>query len=77
MLSSCINALNALLYPFSWQHVFIPVLPLSLIDYCSAPMPFLLGILSSSLPNLKHLPLEEVSCFYVQEVFSIKKCNAL
>ncbi|KAL6074727.1 DENN MADD domain containing 1A [Balamuthia mandrillaris] len=59
-LSTCINAIGALLYPFSWQHVFIPVLPQSLLDYCSAPMPFLLGILDSSLPLLKKLPMEEV-----------------
>jgi len=60
VLSSCVNALSALLYPFSWQHVFIPVLPQSLLDYCSAPMPFLLGILADSIPAVKKQPLEEV-----------------
>jgi hypothetical protein len=59
-LSSCVNAVSALLYPFSWQHVFIPVLPQSLLDYCSAPMPFLLGVLADTIPAIKKLPLEEV-----------------
>lgn len=42
------------------QHVFIPILPPSLIDYTCAPMPFLVGILHSSLDALYSLPLEEV-----------------
>lgn len=59
-LSSCINAANAMLNPFSWQYVFIPVLPSSLLDYCCAPMPFIIGILANSYPKLMNLPLEEV-----------------
>ncbi|KAK2192315.1 hypothetical protein NP493_34g04014 [Ridgeia piscesae] len=35
------------LYPLHWQHLYIPVLPQHLIDYCSAPMPYLIGIHSS------------------------------
>lgn len=50
----------ALLYPFSWQHTFIPVLPASMIDIVCCPTPFLVGLLSSSLPKLKELPVEEV-----------------
>eukprot|EP01103_Thecamoeba_quadrilineata_P014882 TRINITY_DN4542_c0_g1_i1.p1 TRINITY_DN4542_c0_g1~~TRINITY_DN4542_c0_g1_i1.p1 ORF type:complete len:692 (-),score=133.77 TRINITY_DN4542_c0_g1_i1:58-2133(-) len=60
LLSSCVNALSAALSPLNWQHVFIPVVPNSLMDYCAAPMPFFVGILSSSLPILEKLPLEDV-----------------
>lgn len=60
-LSSCIHAVVALLYPFSWQHTFIPVLPGSMLDIVCCPTPFLVGLLSSSLPKLKELPVEEVS----------------
>ncbi len=35
-LSSCVMAASNLLQPFHWQHVYIPVLPLVLIDYCLA-----------------------------------------
>uniref|UniRef100_UPI00398F0E57 DENN domain-containing protein 2B n=1 Tax=Pristiophorus japonicus TaxID=55135 RepID=UPI00398F0E57 len=58
-LSNCAHAVVALLYPFSWQHTFIPVLPSSMIDIVCCPTPFLVGLLSSSLPKLKELPVEE------------------
>ncbi|XP_063800122.1 DENN domain-containing protein 2B isoform X2 [Pseudophryne corroboree] len=58
-LSSCSHAVVALLYPFSWQHTFIPVLPSAMIDIVCCPTPFLVGLLSSSLPKLKELPVEE------------------
>ncbi|XP_016421456.1 suppression of tumorigenicity 5 protein-like isoform X1 [Sinocyclocheilus rhinocerous] len=58
-LSSCVHAVVALLYPFSWQHTFIPVLPTSMVDIVCCPTPFLVGILSSSLPKIKELPVEE------------------
>jgi len=43
-LSACVQAANALIYPMFWQHIFIPVLPAQLMDYLSAPMPFLIGV---------------------------------
>eukprot|EP00004_Rigifila_ramosa_P001503 TRINITY_DN1146_c0_g1_i3.p1 TRINITY_DN1146_c0_g1~~TRINITY_DN1146_c0_g1_i3.p1 ORF type:complete len:397 (-),score=109.08 TRINITY_DN1146_c0_g1_i3:1401-2591(-) len=66
-LSTCTLAALALLYPFSWQHVFIPVVPRSLLDYCCAPMPFLVGVLSSFMPQLSQMPLEEVVIVYLDE----------
>lgn len=60
-LSKCCHATVALLYPFTWQHTYIPVLPPSMIDIVCSPTPFLIGLLSSSLPRLKELPVEEVS----------------
>ncbi|KAG9485531.1 hypothetical protein GDO78_008551 [Eleutherodactylus coqui] len=59
-LSKCAHAVVALLYPFTWQHTYIPVLPASMIDIVCSPTPFLTGILSCSLPLLNDLPLEEV-----------------
>lgn len=49
-----------MLNPFCWQHVFIPVLPSSLLDYCCAPMPFFTGVTSSCMEQVKMLPMEEV-----------------
>lgn len=43
-LSACVQSANAILYPMNWQHIFIPVLPQSFIDYLSAPMPYLIGL---------------------------------
>uniref|UniRef100_H0YRX3 DENN domain containing 2C n=1 Tax=Taeniopygia guttata TaxID=59729 RepID=H0YRX3_TAEGU len=59
-LSKCGHAAVATLYPFTWQHTYIPVLPASMIDIVCSPTPFLIGILSCSLPQLSDLPIEEV-----------------
>lgn len=59
-LSQCCHAVVALLYPFVWQHTYIPVLPQAMLDIVCTPTPFIVGLLSSSLPQLTELPLEEV-----------------
>nr|XP_055048561.1 DENN domain-containing protein 2A [Misgurnus anguillicaudatus]XP_055048562.1 DENN domain-containing protein 2A [Misgurnus anguillicaudatus] len=59
-LSKCCHAMVALLYPFTWQHTYIPVLPPSMMDIVCTPTPFIVGLLSNSLTRLKELPLEEV-----------------
>ena len=41
------EALRVLLCPLSWSHVFVPVLPHTLIDTVQCPTPFLMGIHSS------------------------------
>lgn len=60
-LSTCCHAMVAVIYPFTWQHTYIPVLPPAMIDIVCSPTPFLIGLLTSSLPLLRELPLEEVS----------------
>ncbi|XP_041084324.1 DENN domain-containing protein 2C-like isoform X1 [Polyodon spathula] len=59
-LSRCAHAAIALLYPFTWQHTYIPVLPACMIDITCSPTPFLIGVLSCALPELMELPIEEV-----------------
>ncbi|XP_063052744.1 DENN domain-containing protein 2A isoform X2 [Engraulis encrasicolus] len=59
-LSQCCHAVVALLYPFTWQHTYIPVLPPAMMDIVCTPTPFIVGLLSGSLPRLKELPIEEV-----------------
>ena len=58
-LSSCVAAFNSLAFPFVWHHIYIPVLPVVLMDYCTAPMPFMVGVLKASLPHLEKMPIEE------------------
>uniref|UniRef100_A0A3Q1HCL4 DENN/MADD domain containing 2Da n=1 Tax=Acanthochromis polyacanthus TaxID=80966 RepID=A0A3Q1HCL4_9TELE len=43
-LSQVIHAVAALLYPFTWQHTFISIVPKILIDVVMAPTPYLLGV---------------------------------
>lgn len=42
-LTSCVHAAVALLSPFTWSNIFIPVLDSSLLAYCCAPNPYLIG----------------------------------
>ncbi|XP_042347835.1 DENN domain-containing protein 2C isoform X2 [Plectropomus leopardus] len=60
VLSRCSHAVLALLYPFTWQHTFVPVLPASMLDISCSPTPFLIGVLAPCLPQLLELPIEEV-----------------
>ncbi|KAK5866272.1 hypothetical protein PBY51_020478 [Eleginops maclovinus] len=59
-LTSCVHALTAVLYPMYWQHIFIPVLPPHLLDYCCAPMPYLIGVHTSLSERVRSRGLEEV-----------------
>lgn len=59
-LSACVQALNTLLYPMHWQHIFIPVLPSDLLAYLQAPMPFLIGVPEPTFKKLKLNELGEV-----------------
>ncbi|XP_072633536.1 DENN domain-containing protein 2A isoform X3 [Canis lupus baileyi] len=59
-LSKCCHAMVAVIYPFTWHHTYIPVLPPAMIDIVCSPTPFLIGLLTSSLPLLRELPLEEM-----------------
>ncbi|XP_053481585.1 DENN domain-containing protein 2C [Ictalurus furcatus] len=59
-LSRCAHSALALLYPFTWQHTFVPVLPANMLDISCSPTPFVMGALSPSLDQLLDLPIEEV-----------------
>lgn len=39
------ECLTALLFPFTWSHVYIPVLPANLLHYLDAPVTYLIGVL--------------------------------
>ncbi|CAH2315843.1 DENN domain-containing 1A isoform X2 [Pelobates cultripes] len=59
-LTACIHGSSGMLFPMYWQHVYIPVLPPHLLDYCCAPMPYLIGIHSSLMEKVKMMNLEDV-----------------
>ncbi|XP_058617817.1 DENN domain-containing protein 1B isoform X5 [Onychostoma macrolepis] len=60
VLTACVQGSTAMLYPMHWQHIFIPVLPPHLLDYCCAPMPYLVGVHLSLLERVKSRSLEDV-----------------
>ncbi|XP_032483900.1 DENN domain-containing protein 1C isoform X1 [Phocoena sinus] len=59
-LTSCVHASCALLYPMRWEHVLIPTLPPHLLDYCCAPMPYLIGVHASLVERVREKALEDV-----------------
>uniref|UniRef100_UPI00398F6C6B DENN domain-containing protein 1B isoform X5 n=1 Tax=Pristiophorus japonicus TaxID=55135 RepID=UPI00398F6C6B len=59
-LTACVHASAAMLYPMYWQHIYIPVLPPHLLDYCCAPMPYLVGVHLSLMDKVKNKALEDV-----------------
>ncbi|XP_031418401.1 DENN domain-containing protein 1B isoform X2 [Clupea harengus] len=59
-LTACVHACSGILYPMYWQHIFIPVLPPHLLDYCCAPMPYLIGVHSSLTERVRSRALEDV-----------------
>lgn len=66
-LSACVQALNTLLYPMHWQHIFIPVLPSDLLAYLQAPMPFMIGVPEPTFKKLKISELHEAVIFFADE----------
>ncbi|NWI15043.1 DEN2D protein, partial [Crypturellus soui] len=59
VLSQCIHAVAALLYPFTWAHTYIPVVPDCLLDTVCCPTPFMVGIQMRHLERVLDQPMEE------------------
>ncbi|XP_075038688.1 DENN domain-containing protein 1B isoform X2 [Mixophyes fleayi] len=59
-LTACVHASASLLYPMYWQHIYIPVLPPHLLDYCCAPMPYLIGVHFSLIERVRSRYLDDV-----------------
>jgi hypothetical protein len=57
-ISGVIYAIDSLLFPLRWEQVLIPIMPTHLLDYCMAPMPFMVGLHSSLLETVQREPLE-------------------
>ncbi|XP_071447569.1 DENN domain-containing protein 5B [Hetaerina americana] len=38
------ESITCLLFPFAWQHVYVPILPSSLTHFLDAPVPFVMGL---------------------------------
>ena len=47
----------AILFPFIWQHVYVPILPAALSHFLDAPVPFLMGIFCASAEDKENLAL--------------------
>ena len=63
LLTSAAEAITSLIYPLHWVHVYVPVLPLPLIGILAAPLPFIVGILTSMM--------EEDDCYIGEETVRV------
>jgi hypothetical protein len=75
VVSACTLGFTSLLHPLQWKYalchhvavliwlppryIFIPVLPSKLLDYCTAPVPYFIGVLTASMPDILRRPLDE------------------
>uniref|UniRef100_A0A6B2KXP5 UDENN domain-containing protein n=1 Tax=Arcella intermedia TaxID=1963864 RepID=A0A6B2KXP5_9EUKA len=75
VLGDCVQAMASLLYPFQWQHVFIPILPRSMLDIVCAPMPFVLGVLEIDCATIMTMPVEEAIYVDLDNCFVTGKAN--
>ncbi|XP_023668531.2 DENN domain-containing protein 5B isoform X1 [Paramormyrops kingsleyae] len=59
------EGITTLLFPFQWQHVYVPILPASLRHFLDAPVPYLMGLQSrEGMDRSKlELPQEANLCF--------------
>ncbi|XP_041441792.1 DENN domain-containing protein 5B isoform X2 [Xenopus laevis] len=59
------EGITSLLFPFQWQHVYVPILPASLLHFLDAPVPYLMGLQSKEGTDRSklELPQEANLCF--------------
>lgn len=57
-LCAVVQAFVALLFPLQWHHTYIPLLPRRMIDICSAPVPFIVGMQAATWRHVRQSELE-------------------
>ena len=58
--SSCTFALLDLLSPYQWVSVFIPLLPESMMEFISAPVPYVIGLCARDKAHLTQIENDSV-----------------
>ena len=49
LLFAITQGLLSLIFPFTWLYTYIPILPMSLIDYLDSPIPYIIGMLGNTI----------------------------
>ncbi|XP_072322614.1 DENN domain-containing protein 5A isoform X4 [Scyliorhinus torazame] len=59
------ESITTILFPCQWQHVYVPILPASLLHFLDAPVPYLMGLHSNGQDDRSklELPQEANLCF--------------
>ena len=69
-LSACASAATSILAQglLHWQHIYIPILPPTMLNYLAAPMPYLIGVTANHAERIAHVQgLGEVLVVYLDE----------
>lgn len=53
------ETITVLMFPFQWQHVYVPILPASLLHFLDAPVPYLMGLHSNGQDDRTKLELPQ------------------
>lgn len=66
------ESITALMFPYQWQHVYVPILPASLLHFLDAPVPYLMGLHSNGQDDRTKLELpQEVQTHSLCQVYMI------
>lgn len=64
------EGITTLLFPFQWQHVYVPILPASLLHFLDAPVPYLMGLQSKEGTDRSKLELPQEVSFQLWGCYS-------
>ncbi|CAN6253084.1 unnamed protein product [Urochloa humidicola] len=56
MLSASVLSIIPLIRPYQWQSLLIPVLPIDMMDFLDAPVPYIVGVQNKASDVLNRLP---------------------
>lgn len=64
------EVITSLMYPFQWQHPFIPVLPVSMLEMVEAPLSYFIGVPSCNMKWIDKTALVDVVVVDLDNGFS-------
>ena len=70
------EVITALIFPFTWQLPYIPVLPKDMLEILEAPLPFFLGVPTVSLQHVDKTLLSEIVVLDLDDVASFADYDA-
>ncbi|KAL3810399.1 hypothetical protein ACHAXA_004175 [Cyclostephanos tholiformis] len=70
------EVITALIFPFTWQLPYIPVLPKDMLEILDAPLPFFVGVPTVSLNHVDKSILSEVVVVDLDDIASFTKYDA-
>ena len=73
------EGVTSLIFPFTWQHVYVPILPASMLHFLDAPVPFIMGLQADDskalLDACSQVSLHLMQCVFIwnSDVFSFSQ----